>query len=174
MQHYYRRHVVRCADTGLGEVDIWLEDSRQTEVTNLDTAPCIEEDVCGFEVAVQYNITITWPAVTLLQCRRHLVTDLPDEILRNLWPATTMSVFFSIFNAATASSVRTFPILLNQPVFFTDYSGLGLLTEKCWKLQKQLLLHCGGHGWSLPLDAETPWLAAWWSRQANNVLTKRQ
>jgi len=59
MQHYYRRHVVWCADTGLGEVDVWFEDSRQTEVTNLDIAPCIEEDVCGFEVAVQYNVTIT-------------------------------------------------------------------------------------------------------------------
>jgi len=36
---------------------------------------------------VQHNVTITWPTVTLAQCQRHLVTDPPNEVLRNLRPA---------------------------------------------------------------------------------------
>lgn len=73
----FRRQVVRCSNGGLGTVVRVLENSCDTEISDLDLAILRHKNVLGLQVAMQ-NL----PVVNMLDGQRHLYEPVKNLVLR--------------------------------------------------------------------------------------------
>ena len=90
-----------------------MQNSRQTEVAEFDVHVTIEEDVGGFEVAMQHDLAVLGATVTLLQSEQDLRADLPNNLLVNSLSKTDRTATYTDVHTLLEVAFKDFAVETN-------------------------------------------------------------